>query len=519
MSRLFWFFIGVLMSTLMIAPYSYAFSPTGSPNYMPYSGVAFESGSTSGVSGGVNVTRAGTSTYVRNGMSTIKIPISLTTTVSKAAVGVVASAAFKVARLATPIGLGITGWQIYDAYKESGLTVCSPPDFFCKSNPADYVPKEVISGWYDSNGAPGFYNSGQAICDYYSTTNRYGDQLARTYVPNAPGSSGYSTASGRCVVTLPDGRQIYGEYPSTNGPSTCPTGYSSSGSQCITGTPNPPIPATDSDFENAANTDIQNDSTGVKAKKYWDAANAANEKAKQLGVSPVPSSQMLPSNSPTVMDAPPLTVPQVLISTEDFIDADGVPQTRTKQQTTTVTPQKNGDGSATEIINNITNVITTTTTTNTQTTTNNPPKVETKTEQKQEQFFKPPEPIEFPEDYNKEVTQKKISDELSGLNAPDAPVDQDARTQIALAETDTGLSDIFTYLPNQFISDKSNWFSWVWTPPVGVCNASDYSGTVHGNFVSWDICPTVSNIRDVIGWLFAIFGAYIIYGQIFKGSK
>jgi len=66
-------------------------------------------------------------------------------------------------------------------------------------------------------------------------------------------------------------------------------------------------------------------------------------------------------------------------------------------------------------------------------------------------------------------------------------------------------------------ADKSGWFSWLWTPPVGECHP--YAGTVHGYAVSWDLCPTVNNIRDVLGWLFAMFGAMTVYGQLFRRGE
>jgi len=105
---------------------------------------------------------------------------------------------------------------------------------------------------------------------------------------------------------------------------------------------------------------------------------------------------------------------------------------------------------------------------------------------------------------------------MQGVNAPAAPADQEARTTTQLAVTDTGLAQKFSDITANFVPDKANWFSWVWTPPVGVCNSADYSGTVHGYAVSLNICPWVANIRDALGWLFALFGAFAIYGQIFK---
>jgi hypothetical protein len=63
-------------------------------------------------------------------------------------------------------------------------------------------------------------------------------------------------------------------------------------------------------------------------------------------------------------------------------------------------------------------------------------------------------------------------------------------------------------------ADKDRFFSWVWTPPVGEC--SPIEGRVHGVGVSIDLCSTIEKIRDAIGWLFAVFAAWSVYGQMFR---
>lgn len=220
--------------------------------------------------------------------------------------------------------------------------------------------------------------------------------------------------------------------------------------------------------------------------------------------------QSSPSGGPTVSATPTTGAPKT--STSTSTRPDGSVDTTTTTTTTTVTPTvtnnntsnptityNTSNNTSTSVTNNVTNQ-----TTITNTTTNSPNE-------------KPD--LELPNDYNKEATQQQIRDEMEGKNAPAAPADQADRTKTEIGKTDTSLKDLFEGLPDKFTSDKENWFSWVWTPPVGVCNASDYSGTVRGYAVNWDICPTVSKVREVLGWLFAILGAYLIYGQIFKGNK
>jgi hypothetical protein len=57
-------------------------------------------------------------------------------------------------------------------------------------------------------------------------------------------------------------------------------------------------------------------------------------------------------------------------------------------------------------------------------------------------------------------------------------------------------------------------FSFSWVPPQSTC--APYSGTVHGYAVSWDLCPTIENIRAILAWLFALFGAYRVYMILFQ---
>lgn len=64
-----------------------------------------------------------------------------------------------------------------------------------------------------------------------------------------------------------------------------------------------------------------------------------------------------------------------------------------------------------------------------------------------------------------------------------------------------------------FESSKESWFSWVWTPPTGSC--SPWSGSVRSYAINWDMCGTIANIRDVLGWMFALFGAWTVYREIF----
>lgn len=121
--------------------------------------------------------------------------------------------------------------------------------------------------------------------------------------------------------------------------------------------------------------------------------------------------------------------------------------------------------------------------------------------------------VQMPTDYNREATQQKI---LTGEGAQDAPDWASSVKQ----QKDSGtkaITDLLEPIKDQFSTDKNKWFSWVWTPPVGNC--SPISGNVHGNFVSWNICPYVGMVRDAMGWLFSVVGAWVIYNQMFRREE
>jgi len=121
--------------------------------------------------------------------------------------------------------------------------------------------------------------------------------------------------------------------------------------------------------------------------------------------------------------------------------------------------------------------------------------------------------LQIPNDYNKEVTQASIDAELKAASVP-AMADQSARFT-AGAAVDKALSDgLNVQIQAEQGSDKSKWFSWVWTPPMGAC--SPVSGAVHGVELSLDYCGPVGLIRDIVGWLFALYGAITVYGQLFR---
>jgi len=123
--------------------------------------------------------------------------------------------------------------------------------------------------------------------------------------------------------------------------------------------------------------------------------------------------------------------------------------------------------------------------------------------------------IEFPTDYNRENTQLAVKSKLdeihAGTGAANAPnYDVAAKAQAMNDELKVKSEAI----PGQYAGDKGNWFSWVWTPPVGNC--SPWESTIHGQSVSWNVCPYVDKIRDAIGYMLAVVSAIAVYSQLFR---
>lgn len=125
--------------------------------------------------------------------------------------------------------------------------------------------------------------------------------------------------------------------------------------------------------------------------------------------------------------------------------------------------------------------------------------------------------VDLPDDYNRESTQadiaKTLDDTKTGREAAAHPdFAQDVTDQ--KAAVDATIKTEVDKVPVDYPASKSMWFSWVWTPSVGNCQP--WSNVVHGRTVSWNVCPYVDKIRDVIGFLFAIGGTWMVYNELFR---
>lgn len=110
-----------------------------------------------------------------------------------------------------------------------------------------------------------------------------------------------------------------------------------------------------------------------------------------------------------------------------------------------------------------------------------------------------------------------IKTELQAAAAPTLP-DQATALDAAKAADKVSSDAVVTQITSGQNADKSLWTAWMWTPPSASCQAP--SATLsNGRVVTIDYCPLVANIRDTLGWLFAMYGIWNIYGQMFKRSE
>jgi hypothetical protein len=386
---------------------------------------------------------------------------------------------------------------------KANIYVCPPPQFFCKPDPKGPQPGDLY-GSYTARA-----NSGASSCltlaehcDYLAAAKAScrGVTVNTNGVPQNPNPF-YNAQTNtwafmfNCSPNFGGGNVTV----STVQPSSCPAGYHLSNGQCVSDSATiPSVQATEADISGPLTTAVN--------------SNASNQK-NLYDVLTQNGAQVFTGGTAVTVTAPPVTVP-ARTTTQDIVNPDGTTSHQVITKETTVTPQVNGT-----TIDNTTITYpadTKVTTTSTNTTTN----VTTTTtiiihENGQQQPT--PDKVNLPTDYARENTLEAIQRNTSPEGAPSMP-DQKSVVTAATAKSDADYLNLRTGIETAHTgSDKSSFFSFLWTPPVGTCSAS--VGTVHGWEVKLDPCDTVNNIRDVLGWLLALFTGWSIWNLMFKGAE
>lgn len=443
----------------------------------------------SGSGGAVVVNKAGTAVITQPRLPSINVPVNVATRVPGAAAAAAAARAATVARAAMgPVGAAWLGWQIYNEVKDSGVTICPPPDFFCKPTIVDY--DRTQRGWIDA-AVP--YND-QA---YRWTIDQFiANKIASNNASNS--ANNYSLTKTEELNLTPGPRLRFTLTNARNGFTTTVTLIWWSG--VINKTETPGAPLTDAEVEKAVTDRIKADSSGAAAKKAYDAAMVADVLMREAGKQGLPQSVMQPAGSESTLTTPPFTSPETVIGTKQIIDAQGNPQTVTNTSTTTVTPVVNGTGHETSITYNITYNTTNSTTTGPDT----PPKVEKETIiiRIEPDAAPPQEQLEIPTDYNREVTQQSILEILRSWSQPPdgALPDGTAEVEEIQAKNAEGLAIVDDVSADGI--GLSNWFP---TVPTAPCVNPQIPNPVTGAMVSFPICGYVDTFSKFISGVICFF--------------
>ncbi|MFC7518672.1 hypothetical protein ACFQUU_27045 [Herbaspirillum sp. GCM10030257] len=354
-----------MISALLLSPYAFAaisvpatpadvvgpFEPWP-PYQNPYTSDNFTRNTpatTSGTSTGADITRNGTSTITTQSGTKVKIPVSVTSKVSKAAI------AKAVARAAKFSPGGFAAGIVAEALIDEGIKRCAAGTLgdWCKEeNVEPDVPADF--SWRTSVGdTTKRYTTPEAACQ--SVAGNYANNVfLRVELRERT-----ETYTDMWCVSLQNGTER--KYNTALGQPQCQTGYTyklmiNGDGYC---TPNNPtkkeVPATEPDIEDAAKKD--QDKTPSNSPRMADGA-------RKDGYSPDKPEF---GTSPTTWNAPPVTTAPRETGRSTTTNADGTKSTTVTSEKTTVTPKTEGSTNQDTRITNyhVTNVTTTTITNNT----------------------------------------------------------------------------------------------------------------------------------------------------------
>lgn len=143
--------------------------------------------------------------------------------------------------------------------------------------------------------------------------------------------------------------------------------------------------------------------------------------------------------------------------------------------------------------------------------------------------------INFPTDYNREITQAQVKANLDVMKADGAEVKTNTHDIASSLDGSTYVMPVAAATtPKQDAAaeskkltdelDKSveaynnfkllDWSTWIPTLPAAGC--SPFTGNVSGRQVSFDICPKIALLNELLGWLLAVWSAWSIVSLLFR---
>jgi len=398
--------------------------------------------------------------------------------------------------------VGVASVVIPWVAEQSGIKVCPPPDFFCKPSPDDTQIPQAQGGWsdYGNTGSRELLPNGQAVCDLKEMKSPPAvySNYREEYRPYEPVDS----FNGKCPVwnvypNKPSTFQRYASFPSSSNAIACPDGWPLSGGQCVR--PNPKmVPASETEIAGAVEKAMNGNPTRVG--QGYDAISGTG----------LP--MFLPTDTVTVPTPQTVTAPRTVTVAQEA-KPDGSLDTVTTTTDTVVKPKVEGntlgDAKITYPTTTTTTITRTNNVTNQTTTTTNvtnnylspapyppaPPVIEFPA-------FPEPEKGEFPDDYNREVTQKSILQKIEEFTKPITTTlpDGNSEYESIQAKNEEGLGVVAGITPETV--NVKNWFPSV---PTTACVDPQVPVPLGSGTVTFPICTYVNTFSNLISGVIAFF--------------
>lgn len=127
--------------------------------------------------------------------------------------------------------------------------------------------------------------------------------------------------------------------------------------------------------------------------------------------------------------------------------------------------------------------------------------------------------IDFPDDYNREVTQGQIKTGIETLHgdldsSAFAQPTVDGAASLAAAENKKITDELNTSVASYDNFKLLDWSTWIPVFPASSC--SPFTGNVMGRTVSIDLCPKVAMLNELIGWLLAVYATWSVVMMAFR---
>jgi len=126
----------------------------------------------------------------------------------------------------------------------------------------------------------------------------------------------------------------------------------------------------------------------------------------------------------------------------------------------------------------------------------------------------------------RETTQQSILTQDTGIHSDTTAIKNSldltgqstaiAGASTAVTDMDSNTSSVTGKFTDVQAMPESSWSWFSWTPDFGAGVCAPFTKTIYGKVITLDLCPWVANIRDALGWLFAIFAVWDIFGLTFR---